>query len=68
MAPIYTLVAGYKLYRARQRKDKETIEKYGAIFEGKRFKSFLAIQYTTIFFLRRFLMLYVILFMNEDGL
>ena len=43
ITPLYLLIIGILLHKAVKRKDEAAIEKYQEIFEGKRFKSLLAI-------------------------
>ena len=66
LAPIYSMVAGIRLYRAKKRGDEETVEKYEAIFEGKRMESSGAIQYSTLFFARRYALMAAIVFSPDS--
>ena len=66
IAPIYILVIGYRLNKAKLAHDRVTVKKYVALFEGKKIKSFLAVQYNTLFFLRRYCMMAMIVYWRES--
>ena len=63
--PIWTLIVGFKFHRAQKQKDEKTVEKYLPLFEGKRLNSLLALQYPTIFLIRRYAMI-ALIFMAKD--
>ena len=56
-APIYIFVAGNRLYKAKKEEKNEVVAKYEALFDGKRVENWLSIQYITIFFLRRYMIM-----------
>ena len=58
--PIYLTISGIRFNRAVKAKDEENIARYESLFVGKRVSSLLAIQHNTVFFIRRYLLIYVI--------
>jgi len=64
-APIYIFVAGNRLYKAKKEKNSEVVAKYEALFVGKRVESWFSIQYNTLFFVRRYILMVSIVFFND---
>ena len=62
IAPFYTLFAGYKLYKAKKDRNSKVIDQLLPIFEGKDLKKALAIQYSTFFFVRRYILMFLFVF------
>jgi hypothetical protein len=60
IAPIYISVVGHRLYKAKKEENTEVVAKYKEIFDGKRVENWFSIQYTTIFFLRRYIIMLAI--------
>ena len=65
IAPIYLFIIGRKLHKAFKEGDTETVEKYSPIFDGKRFSDPHAIQYTVVFLLRRYFLIWMIVFVQH---
>ena len=64
-SPIYMVISGVRLYRAEKAKDEEQIARFLPLFEGKRTSSLGAIQHSTIFFLRRYLLIFVLVIYRD---
>ena len=60
--PLYTIIAGYRLYKAKRNRDRKRVKALKPIFADKNLKSFMAIQYSSIFILRRYCLLLLIIF------
>ena len=43
LTPFYTIIAGYKLYKAKKNRDRKRVKALKPIFEDKNLKSFMAI-------------------------
>ena len=65
LTPFYTIIAGYKLYKAKKNRDRKRVKALKPIFEDKNLKSFMAIQYSSIFILRRYALLFLIIFFPD---
>jgi hypothetical protein len=65
VAPVLIFVAGNRMYKATKADNKEDIAKHEALFDGKRAESWFAIQYNTIFFLRRYIVMATIVFFTD---
>ena len=63
--PIWSLIVGCIFHRAQKLKDEKTVKKYLPLFEGKRLNSLLALQYPTIFIVRRYVMI-ALIFISKD--
>ncbi len=64
-APIYIMFVGVDLYYARHERNKPVVRKYRDLFSGLKTKKALAIQYNTLFFLRRYSLMAVIVFLPD---
>ena len=62
IVPFYTMIAGYRLYKAKKKRDRKTVRKLRPIFNGKRLKNAIAIQHATFFFVRRYMMMFLLVF------
>ena len=53
------------MYYAKKKRKTKVVKKLLPIFEGKRLNKRLAIQYSTFFFLRRYMMMFLFVFFPE---
>lgn len=65
IAPIYLFIVGTVLYKAKLTDNKEDIAKYEALFEGKRMKNWLALMFSSLFFLRRLVLISLVVFLPK---
>ena len=65
VAPIYMMFVGVKLYYARHARNRPVVRKYRDLFAGLKTKKALAIQYNTLFFLRRYTLMAIIVFLPD---
>ncbi len=63
ISPIYLCYAGVRHYCAVKNGIPESENKYSVLFEGKKARLALGIQYNTFFFLRRYMLMAVIVFL-----
>ena len=65
VAPIYIVISGYRMHKAKLAHDRQTVKKYLPLFKNIKTKSFLAVQYSSLFFLRRYCMVLMIIYFRE---
>mmetsp|Transcript_18451 Transcript_18451/g.24776 ORF Transcript_18451/g.24776 Transcript_18451/m.24776 type:complete len:266 (+) Transcript_18451:577-1374(+) len=62
VAPSYLIITGCRLYGAVLDEDKAGIARYSELFENKRMRSIYAILHSTVFFSRRYIIIFLIFF------
>ena len=65
IAPLHVLISGIRVNRAYNEGDDEAVEENGHLFEGKNLESGLAVQHSTIFFVRRYILMFLVVFLPE---
>ena len=66
IAPLHILITGIKVRNAVKEGDKEFVEHNQQLFEDKRLDSSLAVQHSTVFFLRRYVLMAMIVFLPSS--
>ena len=66
MAPIYMFILGNRVYNAKKRRDNRALVRfYMPLYEGKKIRHWLPLQYNTVFFLRRQILAFTLVLLSK---
>ena len=65
VSPIYIITSGMYLFRAVKRNDEMEIQRHLPLFKGKRISSLAAIQHSSVFFMRRYIIIFVLVIYRD---